>query len=57
MFKELTDFWFSDEAKPLWFNSTPEFDNLLCEKYEDLWQRGTTAPDPQPCAAARSIRL
>ena len=27
--------WFSERAKPLWFNSTPEFDFELRERFED----------------------
>lgn len=26
---ELLNFWFSDRVRPLWFNSTPEFDAEL----------------------------
>jgi len=28
-------FWFSDAIKPLWFNSTPDFDRQLLEKYSN----------------------
>ena len=34
---EIIDFWFSDEARPRWFNSTPEFDELLRQRYEKVW--------------------
>lgn len=34
----LLDFWFSDRIKPLWFNSTPEFDDELREKYLGTYQ-------------------
>ena len=27
--QEILDFWFSEEARKLWFKSTPEFDALL----------------------------
>ena len=40
MMEEMLAFWFSDEVKPLWFNSTPEFDRQLRDKYETLWQQG-----------------
>ncbi len=32
-YKNIIDFWFSEQTKPLWFNSTSEFDALLNEKY------------------------
>jgi uncharacterized protein (DUF924 family) len=36
---ELLAFWFSEPVKKLWFNSTPEFDAQLKEKYLDLVER------------------
>ncbi len=36
---DILDFWFSDEASPRWFDSTPDFDRRLRRDYEDLWQR------------------
>lgn len=36
---ELLAFWFSESVKKLWFNSTPEFDAQLKEKYLDLVER------------------
>lgn len=33
------DFWFSDSAKPLWFNSTPEFDRQLHTRFGSTWQQ------------------
>lgn len=33
--QEIVDFWFSDEIRKLWFNSTAEFDRLLCERFEE----------------------
>lgn len=35
----IIEFWFSDEAKSLWFNSTAEFDALIRERYETIWGR------------------
>lgn len=35
---ELLAFWFSDHVKPMWFNSTPEFDDELRDKYLDTYQ-------------------
>ena len=37
--QEILDFWFSDEIRKLWFNSTPEFDAMLRERYQDAWQQ------------------
>jgi len=39
--QEILDFWFSDEVRKLWFNSTPEFDELLRERFEGLWTRAS----------------
>ncbi len=37
--QQVIDFWFSDATRKLWFNSTPEFDQELCERYQDTWER------------------
>ncbi len=37
--KNIVDFWFSDETRELWFNSTPEFDCLLTERYLETWEQ------------------
>jgi uncharacterized protein (DUF924 family) len=37
--KDLVTFWFSEPVKKLWFNSTPEFDAQLKEKYLNLVER------------------
>jgi len=39
MAQEILDFWFSDEVRKLWFNSTPEFDASLRERFLPLWRR------------------
>ena len=39
MDQELVDFWFSAEVSKLWYNATPAFDQLLRERYLDLWQQ------------------
>lgn len=36
---EILDFWFSDEVRPRWFDSTPAFDRKLRDDYEKLWRR------------------
>jgi len=37
--QEILDFWFSDEVRKLWFNSTPQFDASLRERFLPLWQQ------------------
>jgi len=37
LIKEILEFWFSDEVRPLWFKSTPEFDDQLCTSYQQVW--------------------
>lgn len=39
MYRELIDFWFSDEVSRYWFNSTKAFDQQLLESYGETWQR------------------
>ncbi len=36
---DIISFWFSAEIQPLWFNSTPEFDNEIKRRFENLWQQ------------------
>lgn len=33
--QQIIDFWFADDVRKLWFNSTAEFDRLLCARFED----------------------
>jgi uncharacterized protein (DUF924 family) len=33
--QKIIDFWFADDVRKLWFNSTAAFDRLLCERFED----------------------
>jgi uncharacterized protein (DUF924 family) len=35
---ELLEFWFSDRVRPLWFNSTPDFDRELTEGFLDTYR-------------------
>lgn len=39
MAREIIDFWFSEEVRKLWFNSTPEFDAMLRDRYLGLWEQ------------------
>jgi uncharacterized protein (DUF924 family) len=41
MAQEILDFWFSDEVRKLWFNSTEQFDRLLCERYLATWEQAS----------------
>lgn len=34
---EIVEFWFSEQARPRWFNSTPEFDQEICSRYKKVW--------------------
>jgi uncharacterized protein (DUF924 family) len=38
--REILEFWFSERAQPMWFNSTPEFDAEVRRKFEDTYQAG-----------------
>ena len=37
MYRELIEFWFSEETSKHWFNSTKIFDQTLIDTYEDTW--------------------
>ncbi len=37
--REILDFWFSDEVRERWFDSTAAFDRDLRRDYEDGWRR------------------
>lgn len=37
--QHIIDFWFVDETRKLWFNSTPEFDRQLCDAYLQTWEQ------------------
>jgi len=34
--QQIIDFWFADDVRKLWYNSTAEFDRLLCERFEGI---------------------
>ena len=34
---EILELWFSERVKPLWFNSTAQFDDELRERFQDTW--------------------
>ena len=35
----IIDFWFADETRKLWFNSTSKFDRSLSERFMHSWER------------------
>lgn len=37
-YQPILDFWFSEQVKPKWFNSTAEFDQAVKDQYLRLWQ-------------------
>lgn len=37
-YQDVLAFWFSESIKPLWFRSTPEFDEELRERFLDTWK-------------------
>ena len=36
---DLLDFWFSEESKQYWFDSTPAFDAQVRDSFGDLWRK------------------
>ena len=40
--QQIIEFWFSDEIRKLWFNSTPAFDRELGERFQDSWARASS---------------
>ncbi|MGZ3711538.1 MAG: DUF924 family protein [Bdellovibrionota bacterium] len=38
---DILDFWFSSRVSNLWFNSNPEFDRELNDKFEPLFKRAS----------------
>lgn len=37
-YQDIIAFWFSERVRPMWFRSTPEFDNEIGERFLDIWQ-------------------
>lgn len=37
-YQEIITFWFSERARPMWFNSTAEFDEEVRERFLATWQ-------------------
>ncbi len=38
--QDVLDFWYSARISARWFASTPELDDEIRTRYQDLWQRG-----------------
>lgn len=36
--ESVLEFWFSESVRSLWFNSTPEFDARLKDRFESTWR-------------------
>lgn len=36
--QDVLDFWYAEENSQKWFKSTPEFDNLIKQRFESLWE-------------------
>ena len=36
---DILDFWFSEESRKRWFNSTPAYDRQVKERFESVWQQ------------------
>ena len=37
--QDIVEFWFSEEVRKLWFNSTAEFDQQLRDRYLSTWEQ------------------
>ena len=37
LIQDVLQFWFTEETRSKWFNSTPEFDELIRQRYEKIW--------------------
>ena len=37
---DILAFWFTEPMNKHWFNSTPEIDQLIRDRYENLWKKG-----------------
>ena len=37
--QDIIDYWFAEDMRKRWFNSTPEFDQQLRDRYLDTWER------------------
>jgi uncharacterized protein (DUF924 family) len=59
--REIVDLWLSERVRPLWFNSTPDFDRELRGRFEALWTQardGLLAPwEDAPLGALALIIL
>jgi len=58
----LLDYWYAPAMRPRWFNSTPEIDRDIRERFEGLWQRAAAGEldawiEQPECALALIIAL
>ncbi len=41
--EDILDYWYADEMKQAWFQSTSEIDAQIRDKYESLWEQAASA--------------
>lgn len=46
--QDVLDFWYSEAAKPRWFNSTTEFDAEITQRFEETAKSVSKGPFPHP---------
>ncbi|WP_298913437.1 DUF924 family protein [uncultured Algimonas sp.] len=46
--QDILDVWFSDSARPRWFDSTPDFDARILQLFEDTARTLAKGPFPYP---------
>ena len=51
--ESILNFWYSDRIKPGWFNSTPELDAEIRERYESLWYKAAEGELNEWCETAK----
>ena len=55
--REILDFWFAEDTRPLWFAPTPEFDQVIRRRFGETFARATAGKlkawedSPEGCVA------
>ena len=39
-YTDINNFWFAEDTRPLWFNSTADFDQQIRQQFETTWLQG-----------------
>jgi len=39
--EDILDFWFTEPVNQHWFNSTPQLDELIRDRYQSLWEQAS----------------